>query len=268
MLEEAAKNPAPAPGLRAKRRPGGGLTPPEALALLSAARQARQAPRRGATGPAHRTRRGGTSATDAGRSNPPVVETPGSAGNIRKRRRRPAGGAREAGPPRAAGARNTSSTRRRVTGVGGRTGVHAPDPDGRAVARVPRVEALGIPVCLGGGIVRPGVRCGGRPALAAVRHCAGHGGGALSPPGDLVTIFAGHTLGPASAPRRHRVLGGYADPGIRCPEGTATARAARALHGIGGRRDRLVRKDFVRAPRPRTCARWRLGCARRDRALI
>ncbi len=45
------------------------------------------------------------------------------------------------------------------------------------------------------------------------------------------------------------------------------ARRPRA-HDIGGRRNRLVRKDFVRAPRPKTCARCRIGCARRGRALF
>ena len=268
LLEEAAKSPAPAPGLRAKRRPGGGLTPQEALALLSAARQARQAPPRGATVLVHRARRGGTRATAVGRGNPPADETPDSTRDIRKRRRHSAEGARKAGHRRAAGARNTSSARRGIAGVRGWTGVHAPDPDGRAVARIPRVEAFGIPVCLGGGIVRPGVRCGRRSALAAVRHRAGHDGGALSPPWDPVALFAGHSLSPASAPRRHRVFGGHADPGIRCPKGTAAARVAREPHDIGGRRNRLVRKDFVRAPRPKMCARCRIGCARRGRALI
>lgn len=65
MVEEAAKRPAPAPGLRAKRRPGAALTPQEALALLSAARQAQQAQRHGVTNLACRARRGGASAADA-----------------------------------------------------------------------------------------------------------------------------------------------------------------------------------------------------------
>ena len=148
IVEEAAKRPAPAPGLRATRRPGAALTPQYALALLSAARQAQQAPRHGAAGPVRRARRGGASAVATGRGDPPVDEAPNAARNIRVRRREFARGARKICHPRATVARHTSPACRRVAAVGNRAGTHAPHPDGRAVERVPRVEALGVSVCL------------------------------------------------------------------------------------------------------------------------
>ena len=148
IVEEAAKRPAPAPGLRATRRPGAALTPQYALALLSAARQAQQAPRHGAAGPVRRVRRGGASAVATGRGDPPVDEAPNAARNIRVRRREFARGARKICHPRATVARHTSPACRRVAAVGNRAGTHAPHPDGRAVERVPRVEALGVSVCL------------------------------------------------------------------------------------------------------------------------
>jgi hypothetical protein len=133
IIEEAAKRPAPAPGLRATRRPGAALTPQYALALLSAARQVQQAPRHGAAGPVRRVRRRGASAVATGRGDPPVDEAPNAARNIRMRRRENARGARKICHPRAMVARHTSAARRRVAAVGNRAGAHAPHPDGRAV---------------------------------------------------------------------------------------------------------------------------------------